>query len=507
MVDHPDFRTVFDAMATPYVLLDADFVIVDMNRAYLDVTMRARTNLIGCNIFDAFPSKGESYDLLYGSLDRVRTTGAADALALIPYAIARPADRGGGSELRFWSATHTPICDSAGTVTHILQNTQDVTELQRLRDAAMPAGRGVLGTDVLRRAEAVQHANRELAEAGNRLRNLVMQAPGFICVLRGPSHVFELANNAYLQLIGHRDVVGRALRDVLPELAGQGYFELLDNVLATREAFVGRGLKVWLQRTPQAPLEERFVDLVYQPVIEADGTASGIFVEGADVTEQMKALNRQQLLLDELNHRVKNTLATVQAIAVQTLRSTPDPRSFIGSFQTRLQALARTHDLLTLTHWQGADLRELLSREFEPFEAERVRLGGPAVLLPARIALALGLVVHELATNAVKYGGLSTADGQLDVAWSFDGATSAAASTGVPAGSDDGGRADAGLSRMLRIVWTERGGALPPGDRPRGFGSRLIERSVAGELNGTIDMAFGPDGLVCTMTFPLGTPA
>jgi len=491
VLNRPDFRAVFDAMASPYVLLDADFAIVDMNQAYLDVTMRRREDLLGRNLFEAFPGEGESYRMLRRSLERVRAEGVRDVLALIPYAIARPAERGGGFEERFWSATHAPIRDASGAVTHILQHTQDVTELQRLRDAAGLAP--TLGVEVLRRAEEVQQANQVLAEAGRRLRHLVMQAPGFICVLRGPDHVFELANNAYLQLTGHRDVVGKPIREALPEVAGQGYFELLDNVLASREAFVGRGLKVWLQRSPGAPLEERFVDLVYQPVIEADGTASGIFVEGSDVTEQVQAQNRQRLLLDELNHRVKNTLATVQAIAVQTLRTAAGPGAFIDSFQARLKALARTHDLLTMTRWQGADLRELLWREFEPFGTERVRLQGSAVLLPARVVLALGLVVHELATNAAKYGALAVADGRLDVTWSVSGA-----------GEDGPGRAATGATAgLLHIIWSERGGPPPATARPPGFGTRLIERSIAGELGGTVEMNFDSQGLQGRLTLPL----
>jgi PAS domain S-box-containing protein len=130
-------------------------------------------------------------------------------------------------------------------------------------------------------------AERWSADERDRLRRMFEQAPGFMAMLSGPTHVFDLANAAYLQLIGHRDVLGKPVREALPEVEGQGFFELLDTVFASGEAFVGRSLKVWLQRERGAPSEERFVDLIYQPVLSPDREVVGIFVEGADVTERV----------------------------------------------------------------------------------------------------------------------------------------------------------------------------------------------------------------------------
>src|SRR5919112_6907312 len=114
----------------------------------------------------------------------------------------------------------------------------------------------------------------------DRLRDLFKQAPGFMAMLSGRDHVFELANDAYLQLVGHRrDILGKPVRDVLPEVAGQGFFELLDKVYTTGEPFVGRNLRVGLQRRPGSPVEDRFVDLVYQPITDSDGRVNGIFAE------------------------------------------------------------------------------------------------------------------------------------------------------------------------------------------------------------------------------------
>lgn len=467
-----DFREIFDRIPSPYMLLDRDFRYVAVNAAYLRAVQRSWSELEGRNIFAAFPSEGQSRAELEASLLRARDRGEVAELPLIRYAIERPAELGGGFEDRIWSATHTPIPDETGATRYILQHTQDVTAIQRLKEAAFGAPSAtMLGDEVLRRAETVQSQSRQL-------RNLFMQAPSFMAVLRGPEHVFDLANTAYTQLIGHREVTGKPLRAALPEVANQGFVELLDRVLATREAFVGRRVKVALQRTAGAPLEERYLDFVYQPIIEPDGTASGVFVEGVDMTEQVHADERQRLLLDELNHRVKNTLATVQAIAQQTLRGASTPERFAAAFEARLLALSHTHNALTESQWAGAGLRQILIQELGPYGPERIAMDGADVHLPARVALSLGMVFHELATNAAKYGSLSNA-GRLLLSWST---------------TED---------EQLSFEWREIGG--PPARAPerRGFGSRLIERSITGELRGAIEADYGEQGLVIRFDVPL----
>ena len=142
----------------------------------------------------------------------------------------------------------------------------------------------------LRAAEAeAQRASARVAAEGSRLRQLFHQAPGFMCVLRGPEHVFEFTNAAYQQLVGHRDVVGKPLVEALPEVVGQGFLELLDRVYLTGTAFTGRQMRFNVQRSPGAALETCFVDLVFQPIIDEAGQVSGIFAEGSDVTEAYRA--------------------------------------------------------------------------------------------------------------------------------------------------------------------------------------------------------------------------
>lgn len=482
-----DFSALFQSLTTPHVVLSRNFDIVEMNAAYLEVTRRSREDIIGRNLFDAFPASGESLQMLTDSLTRTRDEGVVDVLALIPYAIPVEDDL----EMRYWSATHVPVRNRDGEVTFILQNTQDVTELQRLKAAigGGPGGDapGLLGTAVLRRAEALQAVNATLLAERSHLRRLFMEAPGFMCVLSGPDFVFELANRAYLQMVGNRDLVGRPVRDALPEVVAQGFIGLLERVVKTREPFVGRAIPISLQRSPDGPQEERFLDFVYQPVIEADGKVSGIFVEGSDVTEQVRALERQRLLMDELNHRVKNTLATVQAIASQTLSGNRSPEDFSRTFQGRLMALSRTHDVLTASQWEGARLLDLLGKELGVFGEERVAVRAGNPFLPARVSLVLAMVLHELTTNAVRHGALAVDVGHL--------------------------RVDAGVSlradgeRVLTIEWLEEGGPRVAAATTRRFGSRMIERSVRGELKGDLVMDFRPQGLYCRIILPLGGTA
>jgi signal transduction histidine kinase/CheY-like chemotaxis protein len=324
-------------------------------------------------------------------------------------------------------------------------------------------------------------------DSERRTRELFRQAPGVMAFLRGPNHVFEFANDAYLRLVGDRDFLGKPVREVLPEIEGQGFFELLDRVYRTGEPFIGSETPIRLRRKPDSPPERIFMDFLYQPITDAAGAVTGIFVEGFDVTARKEAEERQRLLLDELNHRVKNTLAAVQSIASQTLRGADIDGRVRDAFEGRLMALAQAHDLLTQGRWEGAMLRDLALQELSPYGAEdgvRFTIAGPNVRLRPKVALALGMVFHELATNAAKYGAFSNGTGRVRLAWKV---------------------ADAPPSAMLRLRWSESGGPSVAKPRRQGFGSRLIERGLAHELNGEVQLRYDPSGVVCTMDLPLTT--
>jgi two-component sensor histidine kinase/CHASE1-domain containing sensor protein len=204
-----------------------------------------------------------------------------------------------------------------------------------------------------------------------------------------------------------------------------------------------------------------------------------------EIVARIAAEARQKLLLDELNHRVKNTLATVQSIAAQSLRHGADVGSVRESFEARLIALSQAHNLLTRDNWRGASLAELARTELSAYggaQGERVTITGEEVWLAPNTAVALGMAFHELATNAVKYGSLSGPDGRVNLTWSV--------STGP-------------RSRELRIVWVETGGPRVAQPKHRGFGTRVIVGGLAHQLDGAVDLAFEPDGVVCTIVFTL----
>lgn len=315
-----DFEALFAASPNPYILLDPALDIVAMNDAYLRVTMRERDDLLGSNIFTAFPSDPASsgHRQLRSSLERVIDTGIVDHIPLIQYNIPLPDGR--GFEERYWSASHTPILDRDGAVGYILQHTVDVSELQRLRSLAhgvrLYDGVAEVETGVLRHAEAVQRRNERLEEEGRRLRALFVQAPGFVAILNGADHVFSMTNLAYQSLVGDREIIGKPLREALPEVVEQGFIALLDTVVSTKRPFVGRNVRVMLQADSDSEPQERFLDFVYQPILDDDGNCTGVFVQGQDVTEQ----NRAERSLRESEQRFRLVAETAPVMLWMTDR-------------------------------------------------------------------------------------------------------------------------------------------------------------------------------------------
>ncbi|MDI1326642.1 MAG: PAS domain-containing protein [Brevundimonas sp.] len=490
-----DLAGAFNASPNPYVLLTPDLRIAGANQAYLDVTASTREAIIGRPLFAAFDSgPGESAPenvrQVKASLEKARDSGQRDHLALVRFSIARTTSAGASvMEERFWSATHTPILNAEGEVIWLLQHTTDITELERLRQrietthgaSSTSALDAMIGGNVLERARIVQEDNLRLANERNRLVDMFMQAPGFVAVLAGPDHVFQFYNDAYRRLIGHRDVEGRTVAEALPEVTGQGYIDMLDSVFETGESVQGQASLVQFQRSPGEAPNSAYVDFVYQPIRDSDGRIVGVFVQGHDVTDAVEATQRQKLMIDELNHRVKNTLATVQSIAVQTARSHVDPRTFAEGFQARLLALSHTHDLLTRSHWEGADLGAVFKHETEAHGAYRVTLNGLPVALDPAAALSLGMVFHELATNAAKYGALSTPEGRVLVDWFVT----------------DQNRP------VLHLSWRETGGPPVVAPARRGFGSRLIERNIHHDLAGEVKLDYASDGFSADFSIPL----
>jgi PAS domain S-box-containing protein len=221
------------------------------------------------------------------------------------------------------------------------------------------------------------------------------------------------------------------------------------------------------------------VSLTVSPLHDDDGHLIGASKIGRDITEQKKADRTRQLLLNELNHRVKNMLASVQAIVQGTLRHTSDPARFVDSFSGRIQSLARVHSMLSSSTWQGADLRELIRDQIVrgPVDESRLTAWGPPVHLEPQMSLHVALILHELGTNSVKYGALSATSGWVTVSWIVENA-------------------------VLNLKWVERGGPPAKAATKRGFGSTLIEQS-AKTVGGTAAPIWETEGVTWQITLPL----
>jgi two-component sensor histidine kinase len=226
--------------------------------------------------------------------------------------------------------------------------------------------------------------------------------------------------------------------------------------------------------------------LFISPVRDESGDVVEHFASFVDLTKQKQEQNQSTMMIDELNHRVKNTLSTVQSIVWQALRKDSDPKTIREAIESRLFALSRSHDLLSRENWKGAGLHDLVEAALEPFgvangRSERFVITGKNIRLPANEALALGIAFHELATNAVKYGAFSNAAGSIALTWTIEP---------MPEGD------------RLILRWQEKDG--PPVILPtrKGFGTRVMERGLPHELGGKVQLDYRAEGLICTINIP-----
>jgi PAS domain S-box-containing protein len=293
-----------------------------------------------------------------------------------------------------------------------------------------------------------------------------LEVNGRFCAIAGYSREEMLALT--FQAITHPDDLDSDVAQASALLAGE-----IDTYSMEKRYLTKSGEPVWVNLT---------VSLMRAETGEPDYFVS--IAEDISYRKQVEA--RQQhyqgqlrLLINELNHRVKNTLATVQSMAAQTMRGEIDLGVAYEKFEARLMGLSEVHDVLTAEHWHGAALQDVAERALKPFASQatgQVLIRGPEVWLQPGAALTMALVFHELATNAVKYGALSVDEGQVNLKWTLDGPR-----------------------ERLHLQWVESRGPMVSPPTRKGFGSRLIERGLRGELKGSADLAYKPDGLVCTM--------
>lgn len=300
---------------------------------------------------------------------------------------------------------------------------------------------------------------------------------------REPSHPFIFANDSFLSLAGYSR----------EEILGQNFDFLLgrptdlEALVQIEAAFAGdseRDFEVCFRRKNGSKF---WAAIFISPVRDKGGHVVQHFVSFVDLSNHIHEEEHLRFLLAELNHRTQNTLATVLAIAVQTLRGAAD-KEMVEAFEGRILALSKVHSLLGSKHWMAVGLHEVIDRILQPFGLNDHRVAhfsikGDEVRLEPKVALTLAMVFHELATNAAKYGALSSdAAGKIDIAWEIEP---------MPQGE------------RLRLRWQESGG--PPVKAPgrKGFGSRLIEGGLARDLDGEVHFAYDTAGVVCEITMPV----
>jgi PAS domain S-box-containing protein len=284
---------LFDASPNPYLVLDRRLHIVGANRAYLASVKRELSDIVGRWAWDTFRADEETVRQSVASFERVFHTGQPDTTALLRFGVPRPEAEGGGFMERYWSITHSPVFDEHGEIEAVLQHPIDVTGRQHLQGAIERSGLGPTlkvtpeQSGIFRRAQSVYESNLTLKAESDRLSKMFARAPGFMALLRGREHRFELANSSYMHLVGHRPVIGCTFTEVLPEVARQGHLDLLDTVFQSGEPYEAHGVHVALGSAEEGAVSDRYLDFVLQPVRDAAGQVTGIFVEGNDVTERL----------------------------------------------------------------------------------------------------------------------------------------------------------------------------------------------------------------------------
>ncbi|PZF78742.1 hypothetical protein DK847_02755 [Aestuariivirga litoralis] len=330
-----------------------------------------------------------------------------------------------------------------------------------------------VNTDITER----ERAEKALRDSEERFRMVVEAAPSGMVMTDGAGRILMI-NGLAEKLFGYArgELDGRAIEVLVPLAARDLHPALRASHLAGAHNPVKGEVTGRRKDGREIPLE-----VGINPIVTSDGIR--IIATVSDIAERKRTEAQRELLLAELNHRVKNTLAVVQGLAYQTFRKTDAGAR--RAFEGRLQALATAHDLLTRSHWESTSLDQLVGDTLRPAGANRARIevSGPAIRLSPHAALTIALALHELFTNTLKYGALSSEEGKVLLTWRH---------------LDCEGK--------LRITWREEGGPPVQPPRHRGFGSLLLERTLAKDLDGRVALAFEPAGVVCVIEMPIADP-
>jgi PAS domain S-box-containing protein len=328
-------------------------------------------------------------------------------------------------------------------------------------------------------ASTLPQTNAALRESEARFRHMADSAPALIWMTDALGQ-FTFANMHHDHIFGRpaADMLGEGWKDVIVPEDLERYEAAFLDAFHARQRFSAE------VRVRDKNGQVRWLRCEGVPRLDDLGRFLGYTGCSVDVTERKQAEEHLRLLNRELGHRVKNLLATIQALASQTFRDVGSLPQAHQAFSSRLGAMANAHELLVQQNWKGASLTDIVEATVQAHGGgeNRFQVSGPRVRLSAKMALSLSMALHELATNAVKYGALSNEAGQVEITWK------------VTKGPED---------RHLTMLWEESGGPPVVAPARKGFGSRLIERSLAAEVGGEAQIRYEPTGIICIFDAPL----
>jgi PAS domain S-box-containing protein len=382
---------------------------------------------------------------------------------------------------KLWEITDAPMDSPLGRLAQQVAETRTgaqaevafpvhgLDRLLSLQVFPLASGIGAVWRDIT----AIRDAEMQLAESEAKYRELADGTPA-AAWLSGADGELEFVNLAMA------DALGRS-RDAL---LADGWMNAIDpddrkSMLKTRaQAWATHSPFVYEGRFRHADGAPRIIQLSGRPRFDRSGAFRGYVGMASDMTEIRAAERWQKLLIDELNHRVKNTLATVQSLVRQTVRMSNGTKEMERLLTERLQALSAAHDVLSREKWEGAELADIARITLKPFlDAGQIALTGPPVRIAPGIAIVLSMALHELATNALKHGALSAPAGQVQLNWTTSG-------------------------NIVDLEWRECGGPTVTAPARKGFGSRLLGQGLAGELGEAAELVYAPDGLICRICAP-----
>lgn len=284
-----EITAIFNAVPAACMVMAPDFTIVAVSDAHLQSTGARREQIVGRHIFDAFPDNPDQLEAdgvsnIRASITRVLKTGLPDVMPVQRYDVPIDGDPDSGFSVRYWKPTHVPVLNGEGGVAFVIQYVENVT--QQIIDSANVAE---LKSEISLQARRI-HEQRYIAE-------LFEQAPSFMAMLVGREHRVAFVNAGFLKLIGHRDIVGSTITAALPDATAQGYVKLLDEAYRTGNPYAGNSAKYAMQASAGGPLDERYLDFVYQPIRDVAGGITGILVQGIDVTDRVLAEVRRTALI------------------------------------------------------------------------------------------------------------------------------------------------------------------------------------------------------------------